>query len=55
MLAGISRNLSPHPDASLIIGWATVLVMLWFVLVVSVVFVVISRYSQIRERTQEEE
>jgi choline-glycine betaine transporter len=29
--------------------------MLWFVLVVSVVFVVISRYSQIRERTQEEE
>jgi len=35
------------------IGWITVLVILWLVLVVSALFVVISRYSQIRERTRE--
>ena len=53
MLAGISRNPSAQANASLMVGWVTVLVMLWFVLVVSALFVVISRYSQLRERTQE--
>src|SRR5580658_1926066 len=53
ILAGISRNLGAQHYAVLMIGWLTVLLILWFVLVVSALFVVISRYSQIRERTQE--
>ena len=53
MLAGISRNLGNHPYAVQMIGSLTVLVILWFVLIVSTLFVLLSRYSQIRERTQE--
>jgi putative ABC transport system permease protein len=53
MLAEISRNLSAPPYAALMIGWVTVLAMLWFVLIVSALFVVLSRYAQTRERTQE--
>jgi ABC-type antimicrobial peptide transport system permease subunit len=53
MLAGLSRNLEARPYAVQMIGWVTVYVILWFVLAVSGCFVVVSRYSQIRERTQE--
>lgn len=53
MLAGVSRNLDAWPYKVQMIGWVTVYVILWFVLAVTSVFVVISRYSQIKERTQE--
>jgi ABC-type antimicrobial peptide transport system permease subunit len=53
MLAGLSRNLEARPYAVQMIGWVTVYVILWFVLAVSACFVVVSRYSQMRERTQE--
>jgi putative ABC transport system permease protein len=53
ILAGLSRNLEARPYGVQMIGWVTVYVILWFVLVVSAGFVVVSRYSQIRERTQE--
>jgi ABC-type antimicrobial peptide transport system permease subunit len=52
-LAGISPNRDAHPYVILMIGYVTVWAMLLLVLVVSTIFVVISRYSQIRERTQE--
>jgi ABC-type antimicrobial peptide transport system permease subunit len=53
MLAGLSRNLEARPYAVQMIGWVTVYFILWFVLAVSAGFVLVSRYSQIRERAQE--
>lgn len=53
MLAKVSRNLDAEFYALKMVGWITVYAILWIVLLISSLFVMVSRFTQIRERTQE--
>ena len=53
MLAGTKHIPAPHPLPVQTVGWITVAAILWIVLIVTALFVLISRYAQTRERARE--